>query len=167
MHVPRFHGAEVIHGHCHRQAERGEPVAIYMAKLALWRFTGVVAYEVLGEACFVLAHQVFQRALNIRGASVHCMEIQTYGSKGGWGILQLWGCKITLGYVVAKIRTSTRKMPKGILVATVAIGNAENAGLLAIRILATRDPELADMVIRYQNNLRDSAMEKAKGLRGY
>jgi phosphoribosylcarboxyaminoimidazole (NCAIR) mutase len=35
-------------------------------------------------------------------------------------------------------------MPKGIPVATVAIGNAENAGLLAVRILATRDPELSD-----------------------
>ena len=36
-------------------------------------------------------------------------------------------------------------MPKGIPVATVAIGNAENAGLLAVRILASRDPELWDM----------------------
>lgn len=36
------------------------------------------------------------------------------------------------------------QMPKGIPVATVAIGNAENAGLLAVRILAARDPELWD-----------------------
>lgn len=35
-------------------------------------------------------------------------------------------------------------MPKGIPVATVAIGNAENAGLLAVRMLASRDPELSD-----------------------
>jgi 5-(carboxyamino)imidazole ribonucleotide mutase len=35
-------------------------------------------------------------------------------------------------------------MPKGIPVATVAIGNAENAGLLAVRMLASRDPELGD-----------------------
>ena len=35
-------------------------------------------------------------------------------------------------------------MPKGIPVATVAIGNAENAGLLAVKILAKRDPELTD-----------------------
>jgi phosphoribosylaminoimidazole carboxylase len=34
-------------------------------------------------------------------------------------------------------------MPKGIPVATVAIGNAENAGLLAVRMLASRDPELS------------------------
>lgn len=34
------------------------------------------------------------------------------------------------------------QMPKGVPVATVAIGNAANAGLLAVRILATSDPEL-------------------------
>ncbi|XP_072149798.1 phosphoribosylaminoimidazole carboxylase, chloroplastic isoform X4 [Setaria viridis] len=34
------------------------------------------------------------------------------------------------------------QMPKGIPVATVAIGSAENAGLLAVRMLASRDPEL-------------------------
>lgn len=36
------------------------------------------------------------------------------------------------------------QMPKGIPVANVAIGNTENADLLAVRILATRDPELWD-----------------------
>lgn len=35
------------------------------------------------------------------------------------------------------------QMPKGIPVATVAIGNAANAGLLAVRMLATNDEELA------------------------
>ncbi len=35
------------------------------------------------------------------------------------------------------------QMPKGVPVATVAIGNAGNAGLLAVRILAIQDPELA------------------------
>jgi phosphoribosylcarboxyaminoimidazole (NCAIR) mutase len=35
-------------------------------------------------------------------------------------------------------------MSKSIPVATVAIGNAENAGLLAVRMLASRDPELGD-----------------------
>ena len=35
------------------------------------------------------------------------------------------------------------QMPKGVPVATVAVGNARNGGLLAARILATSDPELA------------------------
>jgi phosphoribosylcarboxyaminoimidazole (NCAIR) mutase len=51
-------------------------------------------------------------------------------------------------------------MPKGIPVATVAIGNATNAALLAIRILATADPELSKKVIAYQESLEAMVMEK-------
>jgi 5-(carboxyamino)imidazole ribonucleotide mutase len=36
------------------------------------------------------------------------------------------------------------QMPRGVPVATVAIGNATNAGLLAVEILALADPALAD-----------------------
>ncbi|KAM3329168.1 hypothetical protein ACQJBY_026319 [Aegilops geniculata] len=54
------------------------------------------------------------------------------------------------------------QMPKGIPVATVAIGNAENAGLLAVRMLASRDPELSDRVNEYQQNLEDSVLVKAR-----
>ena len=36
------------------------------------------------------------------------------------------------------------QMPRGIPVATVAVNNAANAGLLAIRILASADPVLLD-----------------------
>uniref|UniRef100_A0A0E0BYP1 phosphoribosylaminoimidazole carboxylase n=1 Tax=Oryza meridionalis TaxID=40149 RepID=A0A0E0BYP1_9ORYZ len=56
------------------------------------------------------------------------------------------------------------QMPKGIPVATVAIGNAENAGLLAVRMLASRDPELGDKATEYQHDLRDMVLEKAKRL---
>lgn len=52
------------------------------------------------------------------------------------------------------------QMPKGIPVATVAIGNATNAALLAIRILATADPELSKKVIAYQESLEAMVMEK-------
>jgi 5-(carboxyamino)imidazole ribonucleotide mutase len=52
------------------------------------------------------------------------------------------------------------QMPTGVPVATVAIGNARNAGLLAVRILAAGDPELADAVIRFQDQLRRAAEEK-------
>ncbi|KAM0833444.1 hypothetical protein ACQ4PT_064257 [Festuca glaucescens] len=56
------------------------------------------------------------------------------------------------------------QMPKGIPVATVAIGNAENAGLLAVRMLASRDPELSDRIYEYQQNLEDSVLGKAQRL---
>src|SRR5262245_13937665 len=45
------------------------------------------------------------------------------------------------------------QMPGGIPVATVAIGNAKNAGLLAVRILATGDEKLRSAIERYQADL--------------
>ncbi|WP_224090345.1 5-(carboxyamino)imidazole ribonucleotide mutase [Nostoc sp. MS1] len=52
------------------------------------------------------------------------------------------------------------QMPAGIPVATVAIGNAKNAGLLAIQILATQQPELLTKVQQYRQNLSASVMAK-------
>ncbi|CAN5171337.1 5-(carboxyamino)imidazole ribonucleotide mutase [soil metagenome] len=52
------------------------------------------------------------------------------------------------------------QMPKGVPVATVAIGNARNAALLAIRMLATTDPELAARVAEDQAAMRDSVAAK-------
>lgn len=42
------------------------------------------------------------------------------------------------------------QMPRGVPVATVAIGNATNAGLLAVQILATSDPELREKLLAYR-----------------
>jgi 5-(carboxyamino)imidazole ribonucleotide mutase len=58
---------------------------------------------------------------------------------------------------------SIAQMPAGVPVATVAIGNARNAGLLAVRILAAADPVLRERMEEFQRDLRASA--KAKGAR--
>ena len=52
------------------------------------------------------------------------------------------------------------QMPAGIPVATVAIGNAKNAGLLAIQILATSSPELLEKVLEYRQTLAQSVYDK-------
>ncbi|MBD2005648.1 MULTISPECIES: 5-(carboxyamino)imidazole ribonucleotide mutase [Cyanophyceae] len=52
------------------------------------------------------------------------------------------------------------QMPGGIPVATVAIGNAKNAGLLAVQILASHQPKLLERVQQYRQNLAQSVMEK-------
>lgn len=49
------------------------------------------------------------------------------------------------------------QMPTGIPVATVAIGGARNAGLLAVRILAASDPTLREAMERFQADLADAA----------
>ena len=57
------------------------------------------------------------------------------------------------------------QMPAGIPVATVAIGNAKNAGILAARILATSDPALQQKLVDYQASLSDLAREKGAVVR--
>lgn len=52
------------------------------------------------------------------------------------------------------------QMPAGIPVATVAIGNGTNAGLLAVQILATADPALAEAIRRYRLRLHDQVCAK-------
>lgn len=52
------------------------------------------------------------------------------------------------------------QMPGGIPVATVAIDNAKNAGLLAIQILAAQRPELLTKVIAYRQSLAQMVQEK-------
>ena len=54
------------------------------------------------------------------------------------------------------------QMPAGVPVATVSIGNARNAGLLAVRILAASDEKLRDRMIAFQASLADVA--RAKGV---
>jgi len=52
------------------------------------------------------------------------------------------------------------QMPAGIPVATVAIGNAKNAGLLAVQILATGQPELLTQIQQYRQTLALEVMDK-------
>jgi 5-(carboxyamino)imidazole ribonucleotide mutase len=57
------------------------------------------------------------------------------------------------------------QMPAGVPVATVAIGAARNAGLLAVRILAAGDPELTAQMVDFQESLRAAAEAKGETLR--
>ena len=51
-------------------------------------------------------------------------------------------------------------MPSGVPVATVGVGNARNAGLLAIRILATHNEALRKRTEEFQESLRQIVTEK-------
>ena len=56
------------------------------------------------------------------------------------------------------------QMPRGVPVATVAIGNAANAGLLAVRILASSDPALQQKMLKYQEDMEKTVLKKASRL---
>jgi len=57
------------------------------------------------------------------------------------------------------------QMPAGVPVATVAIGNARNAGLLAVRILAASDDALRQRMVDFQAELKTAAQDKGATVR--
>jgi len=57
------------------------------------------------------------------------------------------------------------QMPAGVPVATVAVGAARNAGLLAVRIIAAADSELQKKMIQFQKDLYEQAKAKGANLR--
>ena len=57
------------------------------------------------------------------------------------------------------------QMPAGVPVATVSVGGARNAGLLAVRILATADPALAQRLVTFQQDLAHQVLAKDAALR--
>ncbi len=58
------------------------------------------------------------------------------------------------------------QMPAGVPVATVSIGGARNAGLLAVRILASADPALRARMETFQKKLADTVLAKDAALQG-
>ncbi|TXG81562.1 MAG: 5-(carboxyamino)imidazole ribonucleotide mutase [Thermomicrobiales bacterium] len=72
------------------------------------------------------------------------------------GITKLQGLDALLSIV---------QMPAGIPVATVAVDNARNAGLLAVRILSVADPQLRDQMETFQDQLRQLVLEKDRRVR--
>ena len=57
------------------------------------------------------------------------------------------------------------QMPAGVPVATVSIGGARNAGLLAVRILGASEPALRDRMAAFQASLEQLVLEKDEALR--
>jgi len=56
------------------------------------------------------------------------------------------------------------QMPAGVPVATVAIGNARNAGLLAVRILGAVDPDLLAKMVTFQEQMASESSAKSAAL---
>jgi 5-(carboxyamino)imidazole ribonucleotide mutase len=60
---------------------------------------------------------------------------------------------------------SIAQMPAGVPVATVSIGGGRNAGLLAVRILGSRDPALRSRIVDFQEQLAESVRAKDAALK--
>jgi 5-(carboxyamino)imidazole ribonucleotide mutase len=62
---------------------------------------------------------------------------------------------------------SIAQMPGGVPVATVAIDGAHNAGILAVQIIATGDPELMKKVIAFKEKLREKIYKSAEEVKKF
>ena len=128
-------------------------------------------FNISHEVAIVSAHRTPERMVNY-AQTAHERGIKVIIAGAG-GAAHLPGMVAALTPLpVIGVPVSTRhlqgvdslysivQMPGGIPVATVAIGNAKNAGLLAVQILASHQPELLQQVQAYRQSLTESVLEK-------
>ncbi|HSO68485.1 MAG TPA: 5-(carboxyamino)imidazole ribonucleotide mutase [Arachnia sp.] len=124
------------------------------------------------EADVVSAHRMPEDMVSFgRGAHVRGVRVIIAGAGGAAHLpgmlaaltpLPVIGVPVALKFLDGMDSLlSIVQMPAGVPVATVAIGNARNAGLLAVRILAASDEALMERMLDFQESLRDAA--RAKG----
>ena len=127
------------------------------------------------EVTVVSAHRTPDRLLEYsRTAAARGLQVIIAGAGGAAHLpgmvaaltpLPVVGVPVPLAYMDGMDSLlSIVQMPKGVPVATVAVGNAANAGLLAVRVLAASNPALRRAMERYQDGLRDVVMAKADRL---
>jgi 5-(carboxyamino)imidazole ribonucleotide mutase len=128
------------------------------------------------EVSVVSAHRTPDRMLAYaRGAADRGLKVVIAGAGGAAHlpgmvaaatVLPVIGVPVPLAHLDGlDSLLSIVQMPAGVPVATVSVGGARNAGLLAIRILATGDPVLADRMLRFQQDLAQQVLAKDAALR--
>jgi len=131
-----------------------------------------VAYEV----SVISAHRTPDRMLDYaRGAAGRGLKVIIAGAGGAAHlpgmvasatVLPVVGVPVPLAHLDGlDSLLSIVQMPAGIPVATVSVGGARNAGLLAVRILATSDPALAQRMLTFQQDLAQQVIAKDAALR--
>jgi 5-(carboxyamino)imidazole ribonucleotide mutase len=126
-----------------------------------------VAYEV----AIVSAHRTPERMVEYaKTAHERGLKVIIAGAGGAAHLAGMVAALTALPVIGVPVTTKTLQgvdslysivqMPAGIPVATVAIGNAKNAGLLAVQMLASHDPVLFQKVQAYRQSLNDMVMAK-------
>ncbi|BBZ10190.1 N5-carboxyaminoimidazole ribonucleotide mutase [Mycobacterium branderi] len=134
-------------------------------------------FDVPFEVGVVSAHRTPGRMLDYaRGAADRGIEVIIAGAGGAAHLPGMVASATPLpviGVPVPLARLdgldsllSIVQMPAGVPVATVSIGGARNAGLLAVRILGASDSALRSRVVAFQDQLAESVLAKDDALRG-
>lgn len=128
------------------------------------------------EVGVVSAHRTPQRMLDYaRDAAARGLKVIIAGAGGAAHLpgmvasatpLPVIGVPVPLKYLDGMDSLlSIVQMPAGVPVATVSIGGARNAGLLAARILGASDPALQQRMADFQAGLEQMVLEKDEALR--
>jgi 5-(carboxyamino)imidazole ribonucleotide mutase len=128
-------------------------------------------FEVAHEIRIVSAHRTPDDMAEYgRAAREHGLRVIIAGAGGAAHLPGMLAAYTPLPVIGVPIPTewlrgldsllSIVQMPAGVPVATVAIGNARNAGLLAVRILATNDPALQQRMLDYQAEMAGASRAK-------
>ena len=162
-------------------APQGPRVGLIMGSDSDWPTMEAAAealaeFGVTFEVGVVSAHRTPQRMLDYaKGAAGRGVSVIIAGAGGAAHLpgmvasatpLPVIGVPVPLKYLDGMDSLlSIVQMPAGVPVATVSIGGARNAGLLAVRILAASDPVLQSAMEKFQAGLEEMVLEKDEKLR--
>ena len=155
------------------------PVAILMGSQTDWETMQEAAnalkeFGVRFEMTILSAHRTPEEVAEFsRGARKAGYRVLIAGAGGAAHLpgmvaayteLPVIGVPVPIGHMQGNdALLSIVQMPRGVPVATVAIGNAWNAGVLAAQMLATGQPKLLDRVRAYKDGLRTKVLSNQRG----
>lgn len=151
-------------------------VAVVMGSDSDWTTMQPAVYQlaefsIAADVSVVSAHRTPQQMMDFAtGAAAQGYQVIIAGAGGAAhlpGMIASATSLPVIGVPVALTQLdgldsllSVVQMPAGVPVATVAINGAKNAGLLALRILATTDAQLQAKLDNYRNELAEIVIEK-------
>lgn len=126
-------------------------------------------FKIESEILIVSAHRTPKEMMKFASAASEKYDVIIAGAGGAAhlpGMIASLTCLPVIGVPVTTTKLqgldallSIAQMPKGVPVATVAIDNAENAGLLAARILGLSDEEIFKKLIQFQKRQKTKVLQ--------
>lgn len=127
------------------------------------------------EITIVSAHRTPERMLDYaRYAEAKGIEVIIAGAGGAAHLPGMVAAITPLPVIGVPVKTSSLngldsllsivQMPGGVPVATVAINNAKNAGLLSAQILGIKYPDIRDQIKKYKGKMKSEVTTKAEKL---
>ena len=134
-------------------------------------------FHIAYELTIVSAHRTPERLLDYgKTATARGLRVIIAGAGGAAHLPGMIAAVTPLPVIGVPIHSSNSidgwdsvlsilQMPAGVPVATVALDGAKNAALLALRILGASDETLRNRLAAYQDEMRQSVLDKADALK--